>query len=95
MVKLIRLASNNDGLFKSAFGSSIDIKPNGKIALLNLTFRTDFNVLNIDDSNNEITFWSDYPAVEPNTINLPYIDTLHLSIHLMTKPTKNPTLLYY
>ena len=73
MVKLIRLASNNDGLFKSAFGSSIDIKPNGKIALLNLTFRTDFNVLNINDSNSEITFWPDYPdAGIANSINLPY-----------------------
>ena len=59
MVKLIRLATNNNGIFKSAFGSSIPIKPNGKIALLNLTFRTDFNVLTIDDDNNEVTFMSD------------------------------------
>ena len=56
MVKLIRLATNNNGVFRSAFGSSITIKENSKIALLNLTFKTDFNVLNINDSNNEITF---------------------------------------
>ena len=90
MVKLIRLASNNDGLFKSAFGSSIDIKPNGKIALLNLTFRTHFNVLIIDDSNNQIEFWSDKTeATTISAINLPFktytMDNIYLLMDAIEK----------
>ena len=77
MVKLIRLATNNDGIFKSSFGNSIDIKPNGKIALLNLTFRTDLVILNIDSSNNQITFASDIAN--------------QLSVQTVTLPTKSYT----
>ena len=59
MVKLIRFATNNNGVFKSSFGSSIDIKPNAKIALLNLTFETEFEQLVITGKNRNITFQSD------------------------------------
>ena len=51
MVKLIRLATNNDGVFKSSFGNSIDIKENAKVALLNLTFETAFDQLVVTANN--------------------------------------------
>ena len=79
MVKLIRLATNNDGIFKSSFGNSIDIKPNGKIALLNLTFRTDFDILNINETNNQVTFTSD--RLKDN------------AVQTVTLPTKSYTIL--
>lgn len=56
MVKLIRLATDNNGVFKSNFQNDIIIEPQSQIALLNTTFQTSFNVLTIDDSNNKITF---------------------------------------
>ena len=59
MVKLIRLATNNDGVFKSSFGNSIDIKENAKVALLNLTFETAFDQLVVTANNSSITFQSD------------------------------------
>ena len=79
MGKLIRLATNNDGIFKSSFGNSINIKPNGKIALLNLTFRTDFDILNIDENNNQVTFMSDRDSDN--------------SVQTVTLPTKSYTIL--
>ena len=41
MVKLIRLTSNDDGIFKSNFDSNIIIDSNSSIALHNLTFESD------------------------------------------------------
>ena len=35
MVKLIRLASDNNGIFKSNFQNDINIEPNSQIAILN------------------------------------------------------------
>ena len=57
-MKLIRLATDNDGLFQSAFGNDMIIEPNSKMALLNLTFQTDYTVLSVNDTNNDITFKS-------------------------------------
>ena len=40
-MKLIRLATNNNGHFKSTFGNDMTIGANAKMALLNLTFESD------------------------------------------------------
>jgi hypothetical protein len=63
MVKLIRLASDNNGIFKSNFQNDINIEPNSQIALLNCTFKSDFPIANINQDNNLIT-------VQTNTDNL-------------------------
>jgi hypothetical protein len=43
-MKLIRLATTNDGVFTSSFGNDMNIEPNSSMALLNLTFNTDVGV---------------------------------------------------
>ena len=40
-MKLIRLATNDNGYFRSAFGNDMILQPYSKIALLNLTFKSD------------------------------------------------------
>ncbi len=47
MVKLIRLASDNNAIFKSNFQNDIIIEPQSQIALVNATFNVDFDNLNI------------------------------------------------
>tara|TARA_R110000803_G_scaffold46817_5_gene98118 strand:- start:527 stop:2248 length:1722 start_codon:yes stop_codon:yes gene_type:complete len=54
MVKLIRLTSNDDGIFKSNFDSNIIIDSNSSIALHNLTFESDYSVYSTNDSNNKV-----------------------------------------
>ena len=44
-MKLIRLATNNNGHFKSSFGNDMTIAPNSKMALLNLTFQSDIGAI--------------------------------------------------
>ena len=39
-MKLIRLATNNNGIFSNGFGNEMIIKPFSKMALLNLTFKS-------------------------------------------------------
>ena len=56
MVKLIRLTSTNDGIFNTNFDSEILLNPNSKIALLNATFETVFENVNITSTNNLISF---------------------------------------
>ena len=51
MVKLIRLASDNNGIFKSNFQNDIIIEPKSKIALLNTTFTNDFDILSVSQFN--------------------------------------------
>ena len=63
MVKLIRLASDNNGIFKSNFQNDINIEPNSQIALLNCTFKSDFAIANINQDNNQIT-------IQTNTDNV-------------------------
>ena len=58
-MKLIRLVTNDDGFFRSSFGNEMIIKPNSKIALLNLTFETIFDIITIDSSNSKVEFASD------------------------------------
>lgn len=59
MVKLIRLASDNNGIFKSNFQNDINIEPNSQIALLNCTFKSDFPIANINQDNNRVIVQSD------------------------------------
>lgn len=40
-MKLIRLATNDNGYFRSAFGNDMILEPYSKMALLNLTFKSD------------------------------------------------------
>ena len=63
-MKLIRLVTNDDGFFRSSFGNEMMIKPNSKIALLNLTFETAFTVINIDSSNSTVEFVSDTDDID-------------------------------
>ena len=64
-MKLIRLVTDNNGIFKSNFGNEMVLKDYSKMALLNLTFETAFNVIQIDSTNNTVTFQSD--ITDPNT----------------------------
>lgn len=49
-MKLVRLASANDGVFKSNFGNDMVLEENSKMALLNLTFTSDIGQIIIDNS---------------------------------------------
>ena len=64
MVKLIRLMSDGDGVFKSAFENDIIIKEQSKMALLNLTFKTDVDALTLNQNNNIILTQSDQENTE-------------------------------
>lgn len=55
MVKLIRIASDDNGIFRSNFQNDIIVEPQSKMALLNATFKVDFESLNITPQNNQIT----------------------------------------
>ncbi len=57
-MKLIRLVTDNKGVFTSSFESDMLIEPKSKMALLNLTFETDFENININPSNSQVTFKS-------------------------------------
>jgi hypothetical protein len=56
MVKLIRLTSEDNCNFKANLDDGIEITIDSKIALQNLTFNAEFQVLTIDDSNKEVKF---------------------------------------
>jgi hypothetical protein len=59
IMKLIRLATTNKGIFRSSLDTDLFIQPNAKIALLNVTFQTEFENIEVNSSNNAITFKSD------------------------------------
>ena len=58
-MKLIRLVTDDNGNFRSSFGNDIILEPRSKMALLNLTFKTAFENITIDSSNQAIQFQSD------------------------------------
>jgi len=58
-MKLIRLATDNDGVFQSSFQNDMIIAPNSQMALLNLTFQTNIGVFVIVAAGASITFKSD------------------------------------
>ena len=64
MVKLIRLATNNDGIFENTFANNIILETNAKIALLNLTFQVQPGKVLIDDINSSLIF-SSQGGVDP------------------------------
>ena len=68
MVKLFRLMSESNGVFKSAFENDIIIKEQSKIALLNLTFKTDVDALTINRNNNLVQTRSDQNNI--NTLGI-------------------------
>ena len=55
MVKLVRLTSTNDATFKSNFDSEIKLGANAQVALHNLTFESDFSVLDVNQNNSVVT----------------------------------------
>ena len=40
-MKLVRLATNDNGYFRSAFGNDMILEPYSRMALLNLTLKSD------------------------------------------------------
>jgi hypothetical protein len=75
MVKLLRLTTENDGEFNVDFDSVIALPENAQIAVHNLTFESEYNLLNITSSNNRIeTTISDgtYNPLFANLINKQY-----------------------
>tara|TARA_R110000803_G_scaffold42235_1_gene90706 strand:- start:4668 stop:6491 length:1824 start_codon:yes stop_codon:yes gene_type:complete len=56
MVNLIRLISEKDANFNAELDDGISINPNASIALQNLTFETDFDVLDIGGQDVDVTF---------------------------------------
>jgi hypothetical protein len=65
MVKLIRLTSENDGEFIVDFDSVIALPKNAQIAVHNLTFESEYNLLEITSSNNRIETNISNPTYEP------------------------------
>jgi len=59
MVKLIRIASDNNGIFRSNFQNDIIVEPNSSMALLNATFNVDFSLLDVNQRNNKIVVQTD------------------------------------
>lgn len=58
-MKLLRLVTTNNGVFKSSFQNDMTLAPYSKLALLNLTFQTKFENINIDPNNSAVDFQSD------------------------------------
>jgi hypothetical protein len=58
-MKLVRLVTEDNGFFKSSFGNDMLLKKQSKVALLNLTFETAFELIQIDADNNKISVTSD------------------------------------
>ena len=48
-MKLVRLCSSNNGVFTSNFGNDMVLEEKSKMALLNLTFKSDIGLLVLDD----------------------------------------------
>lgn len=64
-MRLIRLATNNNAQFDCNFDTPIEIKPNSKMALQNITLERGFDILEINDSNSEVkSFMNGYPIVD-------------------------------
>tara|TARA_R110000772_G_scaffold28844_2_gene72505 strand:+ start:1379 stop:3232 length:1854 start_codon:yes stop_codon:yes gene_type:complete len=76
MVKLVRLATNDEGVFTNSFGNNIILKPQSKIALLNLTFKITEQLYNIGIdantgfSNQSLVFVDNVGQTGPNIYNL-------------------------
>lgn len=58
-MKLVRLATDNDGKFASAFGNDMIIAKDSQMALLNLTFKSNGGVIVVVPQSAKINFHSD------------------------------------
>ena len=97
-MKLIRLATENDGVFNSAFQNDMIIAPHSQMALLNLTFQTDIGVFAIIPDGSTILFKSDTTDADtsqtitiPNrSYNVSEIETFYKDIqHALNSSLKN------
>jgi len=71
-MKLVRLATDNDGVFASAFQNDMTIAPQSQMALLNLTFQTNIGTFVVIPSGSTITFKSDTDdANTSQTVTIP------------------------
>lgn len=76
MVKLVRLATNDEGVFTNSFGNNIILKPQSKVALLNLTFKISedrYNIgvdTNTGRSNQSLIFVDNVGQTGPNIHNM-------------------------
>jgi len=58
-MKLVRLATENNGVFQSAFGNDMIIEKNSQMALLNLTFKSNIGTFLVIPPSANIQFQSD------------------------------------
>ena len=58
-MKLIRLATDNHGIFSNTFGNEMILQPFSKVALLNLTFGTNIGNFVVIEQGSQIIFKSD------------------------------------
>ena len=56
MVKLLRLTTDNNGNFDADLDAGIQLSENAQIAVQNLTFETNFDILDIDGTNQDVNF---------------------------------------
>ena len=59
-MKLVRLATDNDGVFASAFENNMTIPPQSQMALLNLTFQSNIGTFVVIPNQAEIKFTSEF-----------------------------------
>ena len=74
MVKLVRLTSTNNAIFKGDMDSEIQLKDNAQVALHNLTFESDFTTLDVNENNDTVISQLDssFNAVSYNLDNTQY-----------------------
>jgi len=70
-MKLIRLATNNNGEFTNSFGNEMILEPYSKMALLNLTFATNIGTFVVIPAGAVIDFKSDTTNILSNQTNIP------------------------
>ena len=87
MVKLVRLATDNNGIFKSNFQNDVLIEPQSQIALLNATFNVDYDVLDINQTNNLVTVQTD--TSDANTLQS---DKLEINVYGSSEAATNSLL---
>ena len=62
MVRLLRLASVDDCIFRTSFGNDITVEPGSKLAVLNATFETMISEISVSSGNNSVRFLADIGA---------------------------------
>tara|TARA_R110002074_G_scaffold9087_1_gene36544 strand:+ start:417 stop:2165 length:1749 start_codon:yes stop_codon:yes gene_type:complete len=83
MVKLIRLTSDDNANFQANFDAEIKLKEQSQVALQNLTFESNFDIINVNPDNWDITSQFDdlddtVPAVTDNIQSRQYTGTNYL-----------------